>query len=142
MTNSIKQITSCTIKNESQCHSCGIIEIIPPKHFRHVSSTNIHACSAHIVSQECGYKQKGTCTRGKYPEGKAHFPVPRPDCTLQLQHKVHQLRGGKGRANCCSGHASLLPVLLEMFLGSCTRYRHQTLLLTAGNLLCFSRKAA
>lgn len=59
MTNCIKQI-SCTIKNKSQFCSCGIIEIIPPKHFIHVSSTDVHTCSAHITPQECTYKQQGT----------------------------------------------------------------------------------
>lgn len=60
MTNCIKQITSCTIKNKSQCRSCGIIEIIPPKHFTHVSPTDVHTCSAHITLQECSYKQQET----------------------------------------------------------------------------------
>lgn len=116
MTNCIKQITSCMIKNESQCHSCGIIEIVPPKHFIHFSSTNVHIGSASITPQECNYKQKGTCTRGKYPEGKPHFPVPSPDGTLPLQLEVHRPWGGKGRASCYSGHASLLPALLELYV--------------------------
>lgn len=137
MTNCIKQITSCMIKNESQRRSCGIIEIIPPKHFIHISSTDVHTCSAHITPQECSCKQKGTCTRSQYPEGKPRFPVPHPDGTLPLQLEVHRLRGGKGRASCYSGRASLLPALLEMSSGSYTKYRHRTLLLSAAKHAMF-----
>lgn len=141
MTNCIKQITSCMVKNKSQYHSCGIIEIIPPKHFIPISSTDVHTCSAHIMPQECSYKQKGTCTRGKYPEGKPHFPKPHPDATLPLQLEVHHLWGGKGRARCSSGHVSLLPSVLEMSLGSSAKYMSLTLLLSAGNLPCLIWKA-
>lgn len=70
MTNCIKQIISCMIQNESHGHSCGIIEIIPLNHFILIPSTNVHTCSAHITPEECTYKQRGTGTRGKYPEGK------------------------------------------------------------------------
>lgn len=111
------------------------------KDFTHVSSTDVHACSARITPQECSYKQKGTCMRGKYPEGKPRFPVPHPDGTLPLQRGVPWLWGGKGRASCYSGHASLLPALLEMSLGSYAKYMHRTLLLSADNLPCLRWKA-
>lgn len=137
MTNCIKQITSCTIKNKSQGCSCGIIEIIPPKHFIHVSSTDVHTCSAQITPQECSYKQQGTAGEVNTQRGSSIslcliLTVPHAFGLGIFAHEEGN------RASCYSGHASLLAALLEVSLGSYAKYTRWTLLPRADNLPCLS----
>lgn len=90
MTNSIQQITSSMIKNESQCCSCGIIEIIPPWHFIRIRTTNVHTLAQPIrCLRNAAATQTETCTRGKYPEG---------GCFPHLTRMVLQLQKGKATA--------------------------------------------